>query len=168
MSRRFSDFLVASSCFYSNNCSGSELSKSWRLYMQLAASRMQKLDATGRQSHTYCTRVAASRLQIVPAWPPIACKLYLRGRQSHATWIKSTGICMRLAATRVQFVCDWPPVASIFCMRLTATRVQIVCDWPPVAYIFCMRLPAAHYFSTIWQIVLTFPSKLRGCMATRF
>jgi hypothetical protein len=37
-------------------------------------------------------------------------------------------------------------------MRLAATREQFVCDWPT----------DAHYFSTIWQIVLTFSSKTEG------
>jgi hypothetical protein len=38
VSRRFSDFLMASSFFiYSNDCSRSVLAKNWRLCMQLAA-----------------------------------------------------------------------------------------------------------------------------------
>ncbi len=37
VSRRFSDFLMASSFFYSNNCSRGVLAKNWRLCMQLAA-----------------------------------------------------------------------------------------------------------------------------------
>ncbi len=70
-------------------------------------------------------RLAASCRQIVPEWPPVACKLYPRDSRplSH-----SGTICMRLAATREQFLCDWPPVASIFSMRLAATRVQS-CFW---------------------------------------
>jgi hypothetical protein len=56
----------------------------------------------------------------------------------HATGGHSGTTCMRLAASRIHF-----------CMRLAATREQFVCDWPP----------DAHYFSTIWQIVLTFSSK---------
>jgi hypothetical protein len=52
--------------------------------MQLAAGRIQKVHATGGQSHTNCTQVAASHMQIVPEWPPVACKLYTCGRQSHA------------------------------------------------------------------------------------
>jgi hypothetical protein len=51
----------------------------------------------------YCTQVAASRMQIVPEWLPVACKLHPLGRQLHATCIKSTEICMLLAATQVQF-----------------------------------------------------------------
>ncbi len=63
---------------------------------------MQSFHATGGQSHINCTRVATSSMWIVPSWPPVACKLYPRGRQSHATWIKSAKICMWLADTRVQ------------------------------------------------------------------
>ncbi len=63
---------------------------------------MQSLHATGGHSHINCTRVAASRMQIVPQWQPVACKLYPRGHQSHATWIKLAEICMRLEATRLQ------------------------------------------------------------------
>jgi hypothetical protein len=37
-------------------------------------------------------------------------------------------------------------------MQLAATQEQFVCHWPP----------DAHYFSTIWQIVLTFSSKTEG------
>jgi hypothetical protein len=32
-----------------------------------------KLYPSGRQSHINCTQVAASRMQIVPAWPPVTC-----------------------------------------------------------------------------------------------
>jgi hypothetical protein len=40
-------------------------------------------------------QLAASRIQIVPAWPPVACELYPRGRQLHAN-------CTRVAASRMQ------------------------------------------------------------------
>ncbi len=110
VSHRFSDFFMAFSFFSSNNCSRSVLAKNWRLCMQLATSACK-----------VCMRLAASRMQILPEWPPLACKLYPSGRQTHATWIKSaeiflatgghTGIiCMRLAATGVQFACDWRPL----------------------------------------------------------
>ncbi len=36
---------------------------------------MQKVQATGGQSHANCIQVAASRMQIVPAWPPVACNM---------------------------------------------------------------------------------------------
>jgi hypothetical protein len=59
-----------------------------------------------------CNQVAASCMQIVPEWPPVACKLYLcgRGRQLHANFGRFSSCCMRLAATRVQFACDWRPL----------------------------------------------------------
>ncbi len=64
----------------------------------------------------------ASPWQIVPKWPPVACSLYPRGRQSHTRWIKSMEICMRLAVTRIQFSCDLRPLVTIF-MRLVANLV---------------------------------------------
>ncbi len=63
---------------------------------------MQSLHATGSQSHINCTREPASRMQIVPTWPPVPCNL---NKISHAGTI-----CMRLAATGVQFACNWPPL----------------------------------------------------------
>jgi hypothetical protein len=81
-----------------------------------------------------CTRVAASRMQIVPEWQPVACKLYLRGRRSHANFGRFHSRCMLLAATRVQFACDWRPLghnlhaigghSSTIYMRLAANRMQ--------------------------------------------
>jgi hypothetical protein len=87
-------------------------------------------------------RLAVSRLQIVPEWPPVTCKLYPCGRQSHAI-NKIEGNLLRLAATRVQFECNWPPDASNICIGLAATREQFVCDWPPDASNFCIRLAAS-------------------------
>jgi hypothetical protein len=58
-----------------------------------------KLYPSGRQSHINCTQVAASRMQIVPEWSPVACNGGHMGT-----------ICMRLAATRVQFACAWRPL----------------------------------------------------------
>ncbi len=57
-----------------------------------------------------CNRVAASCMQIVPEWPPVACKLHPRGCQSHAKFGRFYSYCMRLAATRVQFACAWRPL----------------------------------------------------------
>jgi hypothetical protein len=85
-----------------------------------------------------CDRVAASRMQIVPEWPPDACKVYPSGRQLHgnfslfyfmllATGGQSGTICMRLAAIRVKFACDWRPGHSgTIYMRLAASRMQIL------------------------------------------
>ncbi len=67
----------------------------------------------------YCNRVAASRMQIVPDWPPVAFKLYLSGRQSHANFSRFYSCCryslhvtsghsgtiyMRLAASCMQLL----------------------------------------------------------------
>ncbi len=57
-----------------------------------------------------CNRVAASRIQIVSKWLPVACKLYPHGRQLHANFCPFYSCCMRLAATRAQFACDWRPL----------------------------------------------------------
>ncbi len=47
-----------------------------------------KLYLGGGQSHSNCTRVTVSRMQIVHAWPPVACKIKKKW------W---------------EFVCDWRP-----------------------------------------------------------
>ncbi len=87
---------MASSFFYSMNCSGKMLSKNWMW-------------------------LAASRLQVVPEWPLVACKLY------PTTWIKSTGICMRLVDTRVWFACDWPPLG--YNLYVTGRQPVLTSDW---------------------------------------
>jgi hypothetical protein len=65
-----------------------------------------------------CNGVAASRMQIVLEWPPVACKFRLILFMLHATGGHAATIYMQLAATRVQFKYDWPPVACKLCMRL--------------------------------------------------
>ncbi len=69
-----------------------------------------KLYPRGRKSHINCTRVAASRMQIVPVWPPVSCNMSKIGRNLHTTGGQVGTICMWLAATRVQFICDWRPL----------------------------------------------------------
>jgi hypothetical protein len=64
--------------------------------------RMQSLHAIGGQSHIIFTRVAASRMKIVPAWPPVACNMNKIGQNLDATDGHAGTICMRLAATRLQ------------------------------------------------------------------
>ncbi len=65
------------------------------------------------------SRVAASRMQIVPAWPPVAGKLPSISFMLHATGGHSGTICIRLAATRVQFESDWRQAHAIFaCARI--------------------------------------------------
>ncbi len=57
-----------------------------------------------------CNRVAASRMQIVTKWPPVASKPD-PGRQLHANFCRFYLCCMRLEATQVQkFACDWRPL----------------------------------------------------------
>jgi len=82
---------------------------------------MQNLDA-----------LAASRLQIIPEWPPVACKLYPCGRQLHATWIKLMGICMQLAATRVQFACNWRPFGYHLYATGRQTHPNFASKWRPL------------------------------------
>jgi hypothetical protein len=80
--------------------------------------------------HTSCLLVSC----LVTEWPPVACKLYPSGRQSHANnarvaanRMKNFGrfnsCCLRLAATRVQFTCHGGYSGRI-CMRLAASRMQ--------------------------------------------
>jgi hypothetical protein len=57
-----------------------------------------------------CNRVAASCMQIVPAWPPVACIVLPILFMLHATGGHVGTICMLLATTGVQFICDWWPL----------------------------------------------------------
>ncbi len=63
---------------------------------------MKSLYVTGSQSHINCTRVVASRMQIVLAWPPVACNMNKINGNLHATGSHAGTICMQLAATRLQ------------------------------------------------------------------
>jgi hypothetical protein len=51
-------------------------------------------------------------LSLVTEWPPVACKLYLSGRQLHAN-------CTRVAASRMQILADF---------------IHVACDWRPHGY----------------------------------
>ncbi len=104
---------------------------------------MQNLHATCGQSLINVNRLAASRMQIAPVWPPVTSKINKIDGNLPATGGHMGTIWMRLAASRVQFVSYWPPVACKFCTRLAAILIQFVCDWPP----------DAHYFSTMWPPV---------------
>ncbi len=165
--RRFSDFLMASPFFNSNNCSLSVLAKNWWLCTQLAASAckiyfhvamsskvpvhfpnlqsnqrafswkvgsmVENVDLPLLKKYKYdvklafcillsacllsCNRVAASCMQIVPAWMPVACKFPPILSMLHVTGGHAGTICMRLTATRLQIICNWPPVVCKFCMR---------------------------------------------------
>ncbi len=136
-------FLMVS--FNSNNYSGTVLSKNWCLCTALVASVCK-----------ICMQLAASHIQVVLKWPPVACNMN-----------KINGSLPGTGATRVQFACDWLPLRY----NLRATDCQqhaiFVCNFRPVAYqyYFCMRLtanrlqfvggwpPDARYFSTIRQPV---------------
>jgi hypothetical protein len=91
---------------------------------------MQSLYATGSQSHINCTRVAASCMQIVFVWPPVACNMNKIGRTLHATGGHVGTICMRLAVTRV-------PTGGHSVTRQETSR-QDVCNRPSLHhnYIF--------------------------------
>ncbi len=139
VSRRFSDFLMASSFFYLKNSSRSVLEKNRRLCTQLAASMCKiwfhmalssivpahfpnqiKKGPSVEYSEAWprmwtfthllsacllsCNRVAACRMQIVAAWPPVACKFRPILFMFHATGGHAGIIFMRLTATLVQFI----------------------------------------------------------------
>jgi hypothetical protein len=55
-------------------------------------------------------RLAASRIQIAPTWPLVACNMNKIHGNLPATGRHRGTICMRLAATRVQFECNWRPI----------------------------------------------------------
>jgi hypothetical protein len=71
----------------------------------------------GRQSHTNYSRVAASRIQIILGWPPVAYKIVLRWQipsdSTHGPrdWRHPGKICLRLAARNETTETNWPPVA---------------------------------------------------------
>ncbi len=54
-----------------------------------------KLYLSGRKSHIICTWVAASWMQIVPVWPPVACNMNKNGRNLHATGGHAGAICVK-------------------------------------------------------------------------
>ncbi len=59
---------------------------------------MQSLHASGGPSHINCTRVTASRMQIVPACLTVACNMNKISQNLHATGCHLGTICMRVAA----------------------------------------------------------------------
>jgi hypothetical protein len=88
-----------------------------------------------------CTQVAASCMQIVPEWTPVACKLYPRGRQLNANFSQFYSCCMRLAATQIQFSFDWQPLRY----NLYATGRQ------SHAYFACASGQAASFLQTLCE-----------------
>jgi hypothetical protein len=65
--------------------------------------------------------MAASPMQIVPVWPPVA-QISVDLFMLHATSGHAGLICMQLAATPVQFICNWLPVACNICMAASRTQ----------------------------------------------
>jgi hypothetical protein len=70
--------------------------------------------------------------------PPVACKLYPHGRQSHANCTRMAASRMQISANFIHVSCDWRPrgynlhatgghLGTIY-MPLAATRVQFICD----------------------------------------
>jgi hypothetical protein len=72
--------------------------------------------------------VAAIRMQIVPAWPPVACKFPSILFMLHATGGHASTIYMQLAASCMQTSVDFIHVA---CNRQHSGKIYM--DWPPVA-----------------------------------
>jgi hypothetical protein len=78
--------------------------------------------------------IVACRMQILPAWPPVACKFRLILFMLHATGGHTGTICIRLAATRVKFAFDWQQLvhnlhatgghSGTIYMRLAKIRMQ--------------------------------------------
>jgi hypothetical protein len=91
--RRFSDFLIVCSFFTSNNCSRSVLAKNWRLCTAVAACACKNNMRLAASRILCLCRLAASCIQIVPGWPPVACNM--NGRNLPATGGHSSTICMQ-------------------------------------------------------------------------
>ena len=89
MSHGILGFLMVSPFLNSKNCSRSVLAKNWRLYTVVAASACKK-----------SMRLAASRIQFVQGWPPVACNTSKNGGHLPATGGHPGTIWMRLAASR--------------------------------------------------------------------
>ncbi len=60
-----------------------------------------------------CNRVAASRMQIVPAWLPVACKFWLILFMLHATAGHVGTICMQLGTTRYNLYASPMPILHV-------------------------------------------------------
>jgi hypothetical protein len=83
-----------------------------------------------------CNQVAASRLQIVPDWPTVACKLYPTGRQLHENCAHVASSRIQISVAFIHVACDWRPLGyhlyatgghsgTIF-MRLAVSHMQIL------------------------------------------
>ncbi len=91
---------MASSFFNSNNCPRTALEKKLRLCTQVAAGACK-----------VCMRLAASRKQIVPVWPPVACKLYPRVRLTFQV------TALGYLVWKMRWYYGWQSNGSKFCTR---------------------------------------------------
>jgi hypothetical protein len=55
--------------------------------------------------HTSCLLVSC----LVTEWPPVACKLYPIGRQSHANCTRVAASLMQISADFIHVACKWQP-----------------------------------------------------------
>ncbi len=115
-----------------------------------------------------CNRVAASRMQIVPEWLPVACKLYPRGCQSHANfrWF-------------IHVACDWWPCEHNLhagghlgtnYMRLAASRMRFCSIWTEKwrrhlkiwksTWLMCLLRPIHKHYA--WSDPISWDSSFKG------
>ncbi len=135
MSRRFSDFLIASSFFISSNCSRSVLAKTggfahnWPLaHTKFACDWRQfayKLYLSGRQLHTNCTRVAASRRQHEQNRTKFACDWQPHRYILHVTGGHSGTIYKRLAGKRCVKGCLYI-IIIFFCITKSTSSTMLL------------------------------------------
>ncbi len=87
-------------------------------------------------------------MQILPAWPPVACSMKKINGNLHATDGHSGSTCMRLAATWVQFVCDWwHPIFASDC-----GHSGTICMWlEALGYNFMRLAASASIFASDWR-----------------
>ncbi len=84
------------------------------------------------QMHINCIRVAASRMQFVPQWPPVAWNMNKIGRNLHATG----------GHAGVQFASDWRPLGY----NLHATGGHSVTRQETSRQEVCKRLSLHHNY----------------------
>jgi hypothetical protein len=47
---------------------------------------------------------------LITEWPPVACKLYPSGHQSHANRTRVAASRMQILADFIHLACDWRPI----------------------------------------------------------
>ena len=111
---------------------------SWPLCAVVAATACKISVRLAASRPTLLYRLAASRMQIEPGWPPVACNMGKIGAHLLATGGHPRSICIRLAAKRqrrggrlaasrmlILYAARGHPGA--ICMRLAASRTQLLC-----------------------------------------